>query len=127
MGFGKALWRRTDKLGRRICYRPNPLGGYVKMLDERAGPVIRNSATMPSIINLSANERDYCRRSDSNFIFVIFAYWLVFIIGVPAYVRWLAKSSHSIAAEAQIAPGTELKAVVVSKRLIGMPCFGVGR
>lgn len=57
IGFGKALWRRTDKLGTEYVIALIPLGGYVKMLDERAEPVVPNSATMPSIINLSANER----------------------------------------------------------------------
>lgn len=57
IGFGKALWRRTDKLGTEYVIALIPLGGYVKMLDERAEPVVRNSATMPSIINLPTNER----------------------------------------------------------------------
>lgn len=57
IGFGKALWRRTDKLGTEYVIALIPLGGYVKMLDERAEPVSVNSATMPSIINLLANER----------------------------------------------------------------------
>ncbi len=57
IGFGKALWRRTDKLGTEYVIALIPLGGYVKMLDERAEPVSRTPATMPSIINLLANER----------------------------------------------------------------------
>lgn len=36
IGFGKALWRRTDKLGTEYVIALIPLGGYVKMLDERA-------------------------------------------------------------------------------------------
>ncbi|MGU0171853.1 RIP metalloprotease RseP [Escherichia coli] len=39
-GFGKALWRRTDKLGTEYVIALIPLGGYVKMLDERAEPVV---------------------------------------------------------------------------------------
>ncbi|MGC3921569.1 site-2 protease family protein, partial [Klebsiella pneumoniae] len=39
IGFGKALWRRTDKLGTEYVIALIPLGGYVKMLDERAEPV----------------------------------------------------------------------------------------
>ena len=40
IGFGKALWRRTDKLGTEYVIALIPLGGYVKMLDERAEPVV---------------------------------------------------------------------------------------
>ena len=39
IGFGKALWRRTDKSGTEYVIALIPLGGYVKMLDERAEPV----------------------------------------------------------------------------------------
>ena len=39
IGFGKALWRRTDKLGTEYVIAAIPLGGYVKMLDERVDEV----------------------------------------------------------------------------------------
>ena len=39
IGFGKALWRRTDKLGTEYVIALIPLGGYVKMLDERVEEV----------------------------------------------------------------------------------------
>lgn len=39
IGFGKALWRRTDRYGTEYVIALIPLGGYVKMLDERAEPV----------------------------------------------------------------------------------------
>ncbi len=35
IGFGKALWRRMDKQGTEFVIALIPLGGYVKMLDER--------------------------------------------------------------------------------------------
>ena len=34
-GFGKVIWRRTDKLGTEFAISAIPLGGYVKMLDGR--------------------------------------------------------------------------------------------
>ena len=37
VGFGKPLWSYTDKLGTEFSIAPIPLGGYVKMLDEREG------------------------------------------------------------------------------------------
>ena len=39
IGFGKALWRRFDKQGTEFIIALIPLGGYVKMLDERVEPV----------------------------------------------------------------------------------------
>ncbi len=45
IGFGKALWRRTDKLGTEFVIAAIPLGGYVKMLDERVGDVAEEDLT----------------------------------------------------------------------------------
>ncbi len=39
IGFGKALWRRMDKQGTEFVIALIPLGGYVKMLDERVEAV----------------------------------------------------------------------------------------
>lgn len=39
VGFGRALWSRTDRHGTEWCIAPIPLGGYVKMLDAREAPV----------------------------------------------------------------------------------------
>ena len=39
IGFGKALFRWYDKQGTEFVLAALPLGGYVKMLDERAGEV----------------------------------------------------------------------------------------
>src|SRR5580704_15366900 len=40
VGFGKTLWRRVGAVdGTEYIIAAVPLGGYVKMLDEREGPV----------------------------------------------------------------------------------------
>ena len=39
VGFGKPLWSIRDKRGTEYSIAPIPLGGYVKMLDEREAPV----------------------------------------------------------------------------------------
>ena len=39
IGFGQILWSRTDKQGTEYSLCVLPLGGYVKMLDEREGEV----------------------------------------------------------------------------------------
>ncbi|MDA8477124.1 sigma E protease regulator RseP [Citrobacter sp. Awk 4] len=113
IGFGKALWRRTDRFGTEYVIALIPLGGYVKMLDERAEPVI------PELRHHAFNNKTVGQRAAiiaagpiANFLFAIFAYWLVFIIGVPGVRPVVGEiTPNSIAAQAQIRPGTELKAV----------------
>lgn len=93
IGFGKALWRRTDKLGTEYVIALIPLGGYVKMLDERVEPVV------PELRHHAFNNKSVGQRAAiiaagpvANFIFAILAYWLVFLLLVClAYVRWLVK------------------------------------
>ena len=113
IGFGKALWRRTDKQGTEFVIALIPLGGYVKMLDERVEPVI------PELRHTAFNNKTVRQRAAviaagpvANFLFAIVAYWLVFIIGVPGVRPVIGEiTPDSIAASAQITPGTELKAI----------------
>lgn len=113
VGFGKALWRRRDKQGTEYVIALIPLGGYVKMLDERVESV------PPELRHQSFNNKTVLQRAAiisagpiANFLFAIFAYWLVFIIGVPGVRPVVGEIvSGSQAAEAQITPGMELKAV----------------
>nr|WP_232370156.1 sigma E protease regulator RseP [Xenorhabdus lircayensis] len=113
IGFGKALWRRTDKQGTEYVIALIPLGGYVKMLDERVEKI------SPERRHMAFNNKTIGQRAAvvsagpiANFILAIIAYWLVFVIGVPS-VRpvVLDVKSDSIAAQANILPGMELKAV----------------
>jgi len=113
IGFGKSLWRRVDKQGTEFVIALIPLGGYVKMLDERVEPVA------PEMRHYAFNNKTVSQRAAviaagpiANFLFAIFAWWLVFIIGVPGVRPVVGEiTANSIAAQAQIAPGTELKAV----------------
>lgn len=113
VGFGKTLWRRRDRQGTEYVIALIPLGGYVKMLDERVESV------PPELRHRSFNNKTVLQRAAiisagpiANFLFAIFAYWLVFIIGVPGIRPVVGEIvSGSQAAEAQIAPGMELKAV----------------
>lgn len=113
IGFGKALWRRSDKQGTEFVVAMIPLGGYVKMLDERVEPVT------PEMRHRAFNNKSVGQRAAviaagpiANFLFAIFAWWLVFIIGVPGVRPVIGEiTPDSIAAHAQINAGTELKAI----------------
>lgn len=113
IGFGKSLWRRRDRQGTEFVIALIPLGGYVKMLDERVESV-------PAELRHQAfNNKAVWQRASiiaagpaANFLFAIFAYWIVFIHGVPGVRPVIGEILNgSVAAEAQIAPGMELKAV----------------
>ncbi|MCW2474896.1 MULTISPECIES: sigma E protease regulator RseP [unclassified Symbiopectobacterium] len=113
VGFGKALWRWRDRRGTEFVIALIPLGGYVKMLDERVDTV------SPEQHHLSFNRKTVWQRAAivsagpiANFLFAIAAYWLVFIIGVPGVRPVVGEIvPNSIAAVAQMSPGMELKAV----------------
>ncbi|AKP32876.1 sigma E protease regulator RseP [Yersinia aleksiciae] len=113
IGFGKALWRRTDRQGTEYVIALIPLGGYVKMLDERV------EAVAPELRHQSFNNKTVLQRAAivsagpiANFLFAVIAYWLVFIIGVPSVRPVVGDiSPQSIAEQANISPGMELKSV----------------
>jgi len=113
VGFGRALFRRTDKQGTEYVLALIPLGGYVKMLDERV------EAVDPQYRHLSFNNKTVWQRAAiisagpiANFIFAIFAYWLVFVIGVPSVRPVVGEiTPQSVAAQSNILAGMELKSV----------------
>ncbi|NMP33256.1 sigma E protease regulator RseP [Thalassotalea sp. M1531] len=85
VGFGKAIWRKTDKLGTEYVIALIPLGGYVKMLDERVDEVSEQDK------HLAFNGKTVYQRIAiiaagplANFLFAIFAFYLMFLIGVPS-------------------------------------------
>ncbi|MGP1929562.1 MAG: sigma E protease regulator RseP [Arsenophonus sp. ER-BJ3-MAG3] len=113
IGFGKILWQKVDRHGTKFVISIIPLGGYVKMLDERISIIAQNRH------NFAFNNKTIYQRSIvviagpiANFLLAIFAYWLVFIIGIPS-VRPVIESieSNSIAEKANILPGMEIKSI----------------
>ena len=83
VGFGRPLWqRRLGKDGTEWAICAFPLGGYVKMLDEREGEVA------PAERERAFNRQSVGKRSlivaagpAANFILAIFLYWVVFMLG----------------------------------------------
>lgn len=84
IGFGKALFRRTGRVDNtEFVVAAIPLGGYVKMLDEREGsvPVAERHRAF--------NQQPLWARSAvvvagpvANFLLAIVAYWIVMMIGI---------------------------------------------
>ena len=102
VGFGKSLlvWRlgpdQTEWVIAAI-----PLGGYVKMLDEREGEV--RESDLPRAFN----RQNVWRRAAivaagpiANFLLAIVLYWMLFIHGVPGVKPVLGDSAPSTAAAA---------------------------
>ncbi len=85
IGFGKPLWVRTAGPDRtEWVISAFPLGGYVKMLDEREGPV------SPSETGRAFNRQSVGKRFAivvagpfSNFILAILLYWVLYLHGIP--------------------------------------------
>ncbi len=113
IGFGKSLWKTVGKDGTEYSLSMIPLGGFVKMLDERVEEVPE------SLKHRAFNNKPLWQRSAivaagpiANFIFAVFAYWIIFVIGIPAIKPVIGEvSPQSIVAQAGIEQGMELKAV----------------
>lgn len=84
VGFGRTLWSRrfgADRTEWAIC--AIPLGGYVKMLDEREGDV--PEAEKPRAFNRQTVEKRIAivfAGPLANFLLALGVYWLVFMSGV---------------------------------------------
>lgn len=114
IGFGKPIWKR--------CFGPDrsefaigvlPLGGYVKMLDEREGPV-----------EVEERERAFNYKPVwqrimivlagpiFNFIFAVLAYWGMYMIGIQGLKPVIGMvDSGSPAAQAGLRPGDRILSV----------------
>lgn len=113
IGFGPALWRRTDKYGTEFVIALIPLGGYVKMLDSRIEAVAENRRHEAfNFKSLGQRSAIIAAGPIANFLFAIFAYWIVFMHGVPALKPIIGQVvSSSIAEQAHLTAGMELNAV----------------
>jgi len=84
VGFGKPIWRGCRKNDEtEYVIAAIPLGGYVQMLDEREGPVDEHE------LDRAFNRKSLFARISVvaagpifNFLFAIFAYWVIFLVGI---------------------------------------------
>lgn len=114
VGFGHQLWsRRFGRDGTEWSLAAFPLGGYVKMLDEREGPVA------PDESHRAFNRQTVGRRSlivaagpAANLLLAVALYWLLFIQGVDELRPRLAEPpAGTAAAQAGVAAGETVRSV----------------
>ena len=98
IGFGKVIWKKKGKDEDEVEYALSliPLGGYVKMLDEREGDVD------PSERHRAFNLQPVWKRflivlagPVFNFIFAIFAFAVTYMVGIDSVRPYLATPAIS--------------------------------
>jgi regulator of sigma E protease len=113
IGFGRAVARRVGRDGVEYVIGAIPLGGYVKLADEREAPVAAADAPR------AFNRRPVWQRvlvllagAGANFLFAILAFWILYMAGVPGLKPVVGEVQvASIAAAAGLKPGDEIVAV----------------
>ena len=87
IGFGKPLARWSDRRGTEYVVGVLPLGGYVKMVDEREGTVA--ASDLPFAFNrqpLRARTAVVAAGPIANFLLALVAYWFIFVSGVSGVI-----------------------------------------
>ncbi|MBU1926254.1 MAG: RIP metalloprotease RseP [Gammaproteobacteria bacterium] len=104
IGFGKVLFRWRSNNETEYVISAIPLGGYIKLLDDREDPVteemrpfaFNHQALFKRCIVIFAGPF-------SNFLFAILTYWIVFAVGFQINLPVIGKViSNSIAQQAQL-------------------------
>ena len=113
VGFGTPLLRWRDRYDTEFVIAALPLGGYVKMVDEREGDVAEDQ--LEQAFNrkpVGARMAIVSAGPIANFILAVLAYWIVFFIGVGGVAPVIDEvEPESIAHAAGLEPGQEIIAV----------------
>lgn len=113
IGFGKPLWQKTDRTGTQFVVAAIPLGGFVKMLDEREGPV--ESDALPYAFNrkpLASRVAIVAAGPLANLIFAVLAYWIILLAGVSGIKTIIdGVEIDTPAYEAQLQAGDMIQAI----------------
>ena len=118
IGFGKAIWRKIGKDGTEYVLAMIPLGGYVKMLDERVEDV------PDELKNQAFNRKTVWQRIAivaagpiANFIFAILALYFMYLIGVPSLKPVITSTTPGTAA-AQIQVTEPMQVTAISGQAV---------
>ncbi|NYZ62607.1 RIP metalloprotease RseP [Luteimonas deserti] len=111
VGFGRALWSRRGRDGTVYQVAMIPLGGYVKMLDEREG------AVPPAEAAQAFNRASVWKRIAivaagpiANLVLCVALLWAMFVIGRPDYAPVIGQAT-GIAEAAGLRAGDRIAAV----------------
>lgn len=113
VGFGRPIWMRTGRDGTEYAVAAIPLGGYVRMLDEREGDV-PEALREQAFNNKSVYQRIAIVAAGPlvNLIFAVFAYACLFLSGINVVVPVIGQVvPGSPAAQALVPAGQEVLAV----------------
>ncbi|WP_437881497.1 sigma E protease regulator RseP [Pseudomonas sp. LRF_L74] len=113
VGFGSPLLRWHDRRGTEFMIAAIPLGGYVKMLDEREAPVAAEE------LDQAFNRKSVAQRIAvvaagpiANFLLAILFFWILAMLGSQQAKPVVgAVLPDSLAAQAGLQPGVEIIAV----------------
>ena len=126
VGFGKPLYSWYDRHGTEFAVAAIPLGGYVKMLDEREGPVPEDQRH-EAFTSKSPGRRIAIAAAGpvANFLFAIAAYWLLSVVGFSVMAPVVGEvKPDSIADRMGLTSGMEIRQIdghpVTSWREINM-------
>ena len=114
VGFGKPLLRREFGRDRtEFVLAAIPLGGYVKMLDEREGEVpIEERHRAFNQQSLRARSAIVAAGPAINFVLAFVAYWAMFMVGVSGMTPLIGGvQNDSPAAQAGFERGEEIQAI----------------
>ena len=85
VGFGRPIWSRTDRHGTEWAVAAIPLGGYVRMLDEREPGTVEAEARPGDVSynDLTVGWRAAIAAAGplANFLLAIVVYWFLFVAG----------------------------------------------
>lgn len=85
VGFGQPIWRKVDKQGTEFVIALIPLGGYVKMLDERVDNVaVDDKERTFNAKNVYQRIAIIAAGPFANFIFAFLVFALMFMVGIPS-------------------------------------------
>lgn len=111
VGFGAPLWRRVGRDGTEYQIAAIPLGGYVKMLDEREQEV------RPADLAQAFNRKPVIQRIAVvaagplfNVLLCVALLWLMYLVGKPDYQPLIGRA-EGIAAAAGLAQGDRLLSI----------------
>ena len=113
VGFGSSLFKWNDKHGTEFVVAALPLGGYVKMVDEREGEVAEQD------LPYAFSRKSVWQRMAvvvagplANFLLAILAFWIVFGLGVTGVAPVVDEvEPGSVAEQAGLQPGQEIVAI----------------